>query len=164
MAVRLALLEWSRAGELSCDRAAALVVRDPLPVCRTLMRLAAGAAADRLDLDAWLAQAADYDEGGKGMDKLARLRLDLGLTHAMPVRRAREVMAWVRSGDFNRIVDGEYPRRGDPVDARAHADDAANFYAERFRTAVRDAADGVSTASDQLADWLRRDTPPAGEG
>jgi Zn-dependent protease with chaperone function len=163
MAVRLALLEWARATELTCDRAAALVVRDPLPVCRTLMRLAAGAAADRLDLDAWLAQASEYDEGGTGFDKLARINLGLGLTHAMPVRRAREVMAWVRTGEFNRIVDGEYPRRGDPVDVRAHTDEAVNHYAERFRTAIRDASDSVASASEQLADWLKRDTPPEDE-
>ena len=30
LAVRLALLEWFRASELSCDRAATLVNRDPL--------------------------------------------------------------------------------------------------------------------------------------
>jgi Zn-dependent protease with chaperone function len=160
MAVRMALLEWARASELSCDRAAALVVRDPLPVCRTLMRLAAGAAADRLDLDAWLSQAADYEEGGQGLDRLSRLRIDLGVTHPMPVRRAREVMAWVRAGDFNRIVDGEYPRRGDPVDVRAHADEAVNHYAERVRTVIRDASDSVAGAGEQLADWLRRERPP----
>lgn len=38
LAIRMALLEWARATELSADRAAALVVPDPLPVCRTLMR------------------------------------------------------------------------------------------------------------------------------
>src|SRR3954453_4118388 len=41
-AVRIALAEWFRASELSCDRAAALVTRDPLAVCRTLMALAGG--------------------------------------------------------------------------------------------------------------------------
>ena len=160
MAVRMALLEWARATELSADRAAALVVRDPLPVCRTLMRIAAGAAADRLDLDAYLRQAADYNEGGQGFDRLQRIWQDLGVTHARPARRTREVMDWVRGGDFNRIIDGEYPRRGDPVDVREHTDDAANFYAERFRGVVKDATDGIAAAGDQLADWLRRDTPP----
>lgn len=161
LAVRYALLEWARAGELTCDRAAALVVRDPLPVCRTLMRLAGGAATDKLDLDAWLRQATDYDEGGSGIDKLTRLWQDLGLTHGMPVRRAREVMAWVQSGDFNRIIDGEYARRGDPVDTRRHVDEATQFYADRFSKTVKDAGDAVAGASQQLADWLRRD-PPAG--
>src|SRR4051794_21275013 len=36
LAVRSALLEWARAAELSCDRAAAIVTRDPEAVCRTL--------------------------------------------------------------------------------------------------------------------------------
>lgn len=160
MAVRMALLEWSRATELSSDRAAALVVRDPLPVCRSLMRMAAGAAADRLDLSAYLRQASEYDEGGQGFDRVQRLMQDLNVTHARPVRRAREVMDWVRVGEFDRIIGGEYPRRGDPVNVRHHADEAVNFYADRFRVVMRDAADGVAQASEQLADWLRRDTPP----
>jgi len=37
--VRTALMEWGRATELSADRAAAIVTRDPLVVCRTLMSL-----------------------------------------------------------------------------------------------------------------------------
>ena len=161
LAVRMALLEWARATELSADRAAALVARDPLPVCRTLMRIAAGAAADRLSLDAWLKQAGDYEEIGQGFDRLQRIWQDLGLTHARPARRTREVMEWVRMGEFNRIVDGEYPRRGDPVDVRHHADEAQTFYADRFRSIMRDAGDGIAAAGDQLADWLRRDTPPS---
>ena len=40
LGVRLALLEWFRAAELSCDRAGTLVNRDPLVTCRTLMVLA----------------------------------------------------------------------------------------------------------------------------
>ena len=160
LAVRMALLEWARATELSADRAAVLVARDPLPVCRSLMRVAAGAAADKLDLDAYLRQASEYNEGGQGLDKLQRIWQDLGVTHARPARRTREVMEWVRSGEFDRIIDGEYPRRGDPVDIRQHTDEAQTFYAERFRSVVKDASDGIAAAGDQLADWLRRDTPP----
>src|SRR5919112_3918232 len=36
LAVKLALLEWFRAAELSSDRAATLVNRDPLVTCRTM--------------------------------------------------------------------------------------------------------------------------------
>ena len=46
LAVRIALLEWFRAAELSCDRAATLVNRDPLVTCRTLMVMAGGARVD----------------------------------------------------------------------------------------------------------------------
>ena len=57
-AVRLALLEWFRAAELSADRAATLVNRDPLVTCRTLMVMAGGAASRKLNLDAFIKQAA----------------------------------------------------------------------------------------------------------
>ena len=57
MAVRAALLEWFRAAELSCDRAATLVNRDPLVTCRTLMVIAGGVPSERLNLDAFIKQA-----------------------------------------------------------------------------------------------------------
>ena len=60
-----------------------------------------------LDLDAFIAQAMDYDEGGGGLDRLTRLIADMGLTHPMPVRRVRELLDWVRSGDYDRIVGGD---------------------------------------------------------
>ncbi|HEV2062748.1 MAG TPA: M48 family metallopeptidase [Solirubrobacteraceae bacterium] len=155
MAVRMALLEWSRAAELSCDRAAVLVTRDPLVVCRTLMSLTSGMKPDRLDLDAYLTQAGDYREGGKGFDRIQRLWLELGVTHALPVKRVHEVMEWVRGGDYDRIAGGEYPKRSDPVDVREQADEAVNFYRERFASTFRDAGENLATASDALADWLR---------
>ena len=71
-------------------------------------------------------------------------------------------MRWVRGGDYDRIVGGAYPRRGDPVDVRAEAGDAFDFYSERFRAIFRDAGAGVEKAGDKAADaaarvsdWLR---------
>jgi Zn-dependent protease with chaperone function len=157
MAVRSALLEWFRAAELSCDRAAALVTRDPEAVCRTLMILAAGAEADELDLAQFMAQAQDYDSGGGSLERLSRMFMDLNLTHPMPVRRAQELMAWVRSGAYDRIVGGSYLRRGEEAGAREEAGEAAAHYADRFRSVFRDAGDAVGSATDQLADWLRKD-------
>src|SRR5215208_789940 len=60
MAVRTALMEWARATELSCDRAATLVNRDPMVTCRTLMVLAGGVTARKLDLDTFIRQAGEY--------------------------------------------------------------------------------------------------------
>jgi Zn-dependent protease with chaperone function len=155
LAVRSALLEWSRAAELSCDRAATLVNRDPLVTCRTLMVIAAGLSSDRLDLDAFLRQANDYAEWDSGWDKMTRLMTELSLSHAFPVRRVAEVTAWVRSGEFDRIMGGQYPRRDDKVDPRAEAGDAVQFYSERFRAIFRDAGDGVAGAGDRVSEWLR---------
>ncbi len=44
-AVRAVLLEWYRAAELSCDRAATIAVRDPRIVCRLQMVVSAGMPA-----------------------------------------------------------------------------------------------------------------------
>jgi len=71
-------------------------------------------------------------------------------------------MRWVRGGDYDRIMSGEYVRRGDPVDAGHEAGDAVEFYAERFRGFFREAGVGVEKAGDRVADaaerlgdWLR---------
>jgi Zn-dependent protease with chaperone function len=162
--VRSALMEWGRATELSADRAAALVTRDPLVVCRTLMSLAAGAMVDQLDLDLFMRQGMDYQEKGSGLERLTRLMLDLGVTHPLPVKRTHELMAWVRSGEFDRIVGaGEYPRRGEPVDARADSSEAVTFYSERIRDGFRDAGESINSVGKQLAGWLRRDSDGADE-
>jgi Zn-dependent protease with chaperone function len=154
--LRAALMEWFRAAELSCDRAAALVTRDPLTVCRTLMVIAAGAEAERLDLDVFMRQGIDYREKGSGLERLSRLLIDLNITHPMPVRRVHELMEWVKSGEYDRIVGGSYVSRDETVSARAEAGDAVEHYSERFREIFREAGESVSDAGQQLSDWLRR--------
>ena len=133
LAVKLALLEWYRAAELSSDRAATLVNRDPLVTCRTMMVLAGGVSARKLDLDAFIRQANDYEEWKSGWDKLNRLRAQLSLTHGYPVRRVKEITEWVQSGEYDRIVKGEYPTRDQQADARKEAGEAVEFYKDRFR-------------------------------
>jgi Zn-dependent protease with chaperone function len=162
-AITAALLEWYRAAELSCDRAATLANRDPLVTCRTLMTLAGGTASRKLDLDAFVRQAAAYEEWEPGWDKLARMRIEVGQTHGFPVKRVSELMRWVRSGAYDRIVAGSFARRGDPVDVRAEAGEAFDFYSERFRAIFRDAGAGieragdkVAGAADRVAEWLRQ--------
>ncbi|MGI8728432.1 MAG: M48 family metallopeptidase [Solirubrobacteraceae bacterium] len=156
LAVRYALLEWSRAAELSCDRAAALTTNDPRVVCSMLMAMSGGAAADELNLEAFERQAMEYTEGGAGLDRLQRMFSDLNLDHGMPVKRVHELMAWVRSGDYDRVVGGEYPRRDDaPKPPSAEASDAAAHYSDVFRNIFREAGDQVSSAGQQVSGWLR---------
>ncbi len=154
--VRAALMEWFRAAELTCDRAAALVTRDPLTVCRTLMVVAAGAEAERLDLDVFMRQGIDYREKGSGLERLSRLLLDLNITHPMPVQRVHELMEWVQGGDYDRIVGGSYPTRDEPLKPREEAGDAVAHYSERFREMFREAGESVNDIGQQLSDWLRR--------
>lgn len=155
--LRAALMEWFRSAELSCDRAAALVTRDPLVVCRTLMVMAAGAEAEHLDLDVFMRQGAEYREQGTALERLSRLLIDLGITHPMPVRRIHELMEWVRGGQYDRIVGGSYPSRDDPPRPRAEAGEAVAHYSERFRDLFHEAGESVNSLGQQLGDWLGRD-------
>src|SRR4051795_9860442 len=152
--IRYALLEWFRAAELSCDRAAALLTRDPQAVCRTLMVLSAGAAADRLNLDAFIKQGMDYTESGTGVERLSRLFQDLQVTHPLPVKRVRELLDWVREGDYDRIVGGEYMKRGEEPPLRDEGEGAAAHYGERVKGAFEKAGTSVSDVGDQLSGWL----------
>ena len=156
MAIRTALLEWSRAAELSCDRAAALATRNPMAVCRTMMTLAAGEAASDLNLDAFIKQGMEYETSGGGLEKLTRLLSQLGLTHPMPVRRTHELLAWVREGEYDRIVGGAYMRRGEEHGASQEAGAASIHYGERIRDAFSEAGSSVADVSQQLGDWLSK--------
>jgi Zn-dependent protease with chaperone function len=163
LAVELALLEWSRAAELTCDRAATLVNRSPMTTCQTLMVMAGGAASRRMSLDAFVKQANEYVDWEPGWDKLRRFGRELTLTHPYPVRRVHELMVWVRSGDYDRVISGEYVRRGSRADARQEAGEAADYYADKFRTIFKEAGEGVGKAGDKageaaekLSEWLKR--------
>jgi Zn-dependent protease with chaperone function len=155
LGIRHALLEWARATELSSDRAATLVNRDPLVTCRLLMALAAGVSSSKLDLDAFLEQAQHFHESEDGLDKIQRFWLQARAGHPLAVRRCREVMDWVRTGDYERIVAGDYVRRGQEAPAREEAGGAVDFYAERFAGLIRDTGDAVQTVGQQFGDWLR---------
>jgi Zn-dependent protease with chaperone function len=162
LGVKLALLEWFRAAELSCDRAATLVSREPLVTCRTMLVLAGGMPARKLNMDAFMRQASEYEDWDSGWDRINRLRAELALTHSYPVRRVKEIMTWMRSGEYDRILGGDFTTRDQTTDARKAAGDAFDYYAQRFRGFLKDAGSGmdkagdrVTEAADKMGEWLR---------
>ena len=150
-----ALLEWSRAAELSSDRAAALVMGDPLAPCRVLMRLAGGALPG-MNFEAFLAQAAAYHDEDDLFSRHARFWTELSLTHPMAVRRVRELTEWVDTGDFQRILDGDYPRRGEEPEPTEEFQAAVVHYRERFSRILDRVAGGVQVVGKQVGEWLKR--------
>ena len=137
-------------------------MRDPRIVCSTLMVLAGGMHADKLDLDAFLAQAREYEDWDDPGDRVRRFFYEIGATHPNAVRRVSEVMKWVQSGEYDRIVRGEYVKRGEEPPVSEEASRAMDFYAERFRTLFKDIGDNVTKlgnqvggVAEQVADWLR---------
>lgn len=106
--MRAALLAWARRAELSCDRAALLVVQDPHVIGRTMMKLCGGTYASKVDYEQFLAQARDfqknYDE--KALDRFWADIITSGLSHPFPVWRVSEILKWVDSGEYQRLMNG----------------------------------------------------------
>ncbi|HXK15777.1 MAG TPA: M48 family metallopeptidase [Gaiellaceae bacterium] len=156
IAIRSALLEWFRAAELSADRAATLVNRDPLVTARTLMVLAAGVPSSKLDLDSFLRQGQDYHEWSSAWDRVSRLLNELNLTHSYPVRRVAELMDWVRSGEYDRIIGGDFPTRDQAPDPKEEAGKAYDHYREKFRKTFEDAGESFDKTVNTMSEWLKR--------
>jgi len=150
-----ALLEWYRASELSSDRAAALVTRDPELVCRTLMSVGSGLPASELNLAAFIRQAEEFNQGGDPFDWLSRRTMQLTVTHPMVVNRTKQLLDWVHSGEYDRIVGGEYMKRGEEPPPRDQTADAMDHYGERFKETFTDAAKQMEKAGKQVAEWLQ---------
>jgi Zn-dependent protease with chaperone function len=107
LTMRYALLAWARRAELSCDRAALLVTQDQDVVGRTMMKLAGGTFASKVDYDLFLEQGRDfqknYDE--KALDRFWADIITAGLSHPFPVWRVSEVLKWVESGEYQTLMN-----------------------------------------------------------
>ncbi|KAF7027907.1 hypothetical protein CFC21_039899 [Triticum aestivum] len=101
------LFRWLRAAELTCDRAALLVVQDPKVVISVLMKLAGGcpSLSDQLNVDAFLEQARSYDKASSNpVGWYIRNAQTRELSHPLPVMRAREMDEWSRSQEYRTLL------------------------------------------------------------
>ena len=101
-----ALLAWARRAELSCDRAALLVTQNPHVIGKTMMKLAGGTFASKIDYEEFLNQAREfqknYDENK--LDKFWADIINAGLTHPFPIWRVSEILEWVESGQYTDLM------------------------------------------------------------
>lgn len=149
--IQIALLEWYRKSELSSDRAGLLASQDPVASMRMFMKLAGGGKIEEMDLDAFMVQAKEYEEGGDAMDTIYKVINTLGMTHPFHTLRAAGLERWVAGGDYDRILRGEYPKRGSDDDQRPLADDigeAGKYYADQARDTVESVAEVAKKARD----------------
>lgn len=104
-----ALLAWARRAELSCDRAALLVTQDPHAVGRTMMKLAGGTFASKIDYDLFLEQGREFQKSyeEKALDKFWANIITAGMTHPLPVWRVAEILEWVDSGQYADLMKKE---------------------------------------------------------
>ena len=123
--------------------------------CHVLMRMAGGTLPG-MNFDAFLQQADAYDDEEDLFSRQARFWSELSLTHPIAVRHVKELNAWVRSGDYDRIMGGDYARRGHEPAPSAEFDAAVRHYRDRFSGVLERTAGGVQGLGRQLGDWLRR--------
>jgi Zn-dependent protease with chaperone function len=101
-----ALLAWARRAELSCDRAALLVVQNPHVVGRTMMKLAGGTFASKIDYEEFLEQGREFQKNydAKKLDKFWADIINAGLSHPFPIWRVSEILKWVESGEYEEVL------------------------------------------------------------
>jgi len=153
--LRYALLEWSRASELSCDRCAALMIRDPQVICSTLMKLAGGPLANDMNLNAFIQQAEQYENWEDYTDRAIRFLGELDTSHPYAVLRVARLLAWVRTGAFDRIVGGDYVRRGQEPPVDVEFKKALEHYTAEFNNLIRETGTGVQQFTQKMNDWLK---------
>jgi Zn-dependent protease with chaperone function len=145
-AIVAALMEWQRKSELSGDRAGLLCGQDVDAAIRVELKLAAGSRLDKLDSQAFLAQAAEYERSGDMRDGVLKL-LNLEMqSHPFSVLRAAALTKWVDSGDYGKIMAGEYPLR---------ADDGNIKFGDDIGAAARNYKDGFDLSNDPLIQGIR---------
>jgi len=161
--IQLALLEWSRKAELSADRAGLLASQDPTTTMGMYLKFAGGnAGEDGTSLEEFLTQAEEYEIGGHALDGVFKVLNLVFRSHPFNTARAAELNRWQQSGAYDRILGGDYPRRG--VDDRPLGDDvadAADYYGEQSRRAAASVGDMFTRARDAFNTAFRA---PGGDG
>jgi Zn-dependent protease with chaperone function len=140
------LEEWYRKSELSCDRAGLLAGQDVDAARRALMKTAGGSRLAEMNTDAFHEQAHEYDAVPDLRDSLLKLLQLQGMTHPFAVVRFAELDHWATSGEYERILGGDYPRRDT---------DRTASVGEEIRNAAKAYQDSWSRSEDPLIGMVR---------
>lgn len=146
--ILLALMEWYRKSELSCDRAALLGMQNPEIVMSSLMKLAGGTRGEELNLEEFVAQSDEYRAGGDLLDSVYKVLNAIGATHPFAVVRVAELRDWIDSGTYERIMAGDYQRR-DEEDTRPYREDLQEAM-RGYSDSAHEILDEVDAAVDRL--------------
>ncbi len=157
------LEEWYRKSELSCDRAGLLAGQDIDAARRALMKTAGGSRLAEMNADAFHEQAHEYDAVPDLRDSVLKILQLQGNTHPFAVVRFAELDRWATSGEYERILGGDYPRRDSDRTTSVGEElrNAARAYQEAWNRSedpligiFRGAAEGAARAGSGLFDRL----------
>jgi Zn-dependent protease with chaperone function len=158
MPIQLALLEWSRKSELSCDRAGMLSTQDRDASLSTFLKLAGGGSTEETSLDEFLVQAHEYESEGGPLDAVYKIINHMTLDHPFNTLRAAELDRWIEGGAYEDIIGGDYRRRDDVETEKPITEDVAEgagFYANEAKEVVGQVADAAKKAAQSITDAFR---------
>ena len=106
MGIASALLAWARRAELSCDRAALLVTQDANVIGKTMMKLAGGTFASKIDYELFLDQGREFKKNydASRLDRFWADVMNSGLSHPFPIWRVAEILEWVETGQYAELM------------------------------------------------------------
>jgi Zn-dependent protease with chaperone function len=157
--VQLALLEWYRKSELSSDRAGLLATQDPTAALRVFLKMAGGGNMEEMNLNAFLAQAKEYEETGGALDRVFKILNTLPQSHPFNTLRAAELQRWIELGSYDRILRGEYTRRGAEAEGRpldGDMSEATAYYMKEAKAVVDDVVDTARRAARAFTDAFKK--------
>src|SRR3989454_1016679 len=157
--IQLALLEWYRKSELSSDRAGLVAAQDPMASLRMFLKMAGGGDMKQMDLNAFLEQAKEYEQAGGALDRIFKILNTLSQSHPFNTLRAAELQRWIDEGHYDRILGGEYVRRGAEAEQRPidkDIDEARDHYMKEAKAVMDDVVDTAKRAAQAFADALKK--------
>jgi len=157
--IRIGLLEWYRKSELSSDRAGLLGSQDATASLRMFLKMAGGGNMAEMDLNAFLVQAKEYEEAGGALDRIFQILNTLDRTHPFNTLRAAELQRWIEAGHYDRILRGEYPKRGPEAEQRPldkDIDEARDYYMKEAKAVVHDVVDSAKRAAQAFSDAFKK--------
>ncbi|HKF36680.1 MAG TPA: M48 family metallopeptidase, partial [Ktedonobacteraceae bacterium] len=110
--IEAAILEWDRKSEFTADRAGLLAVQDSQVMLTLMMKFAGGTLfqRDQMSASEFLKQADLYEEVDISMlDRVYKAFLVAGVSHPLTIVRAREIVNWSGTSEYNDIYEGRYP-------------------------------------------------------
>ena len=136
---QLAIMEWYRKAELSSDRAGLLATQDPMTSMSTFLKMAGGRKYDdEISIEEFQIQARDYATQGNVADRVWQVINTAFRTHPFGTVRAAELQRWIDSGEYAKIIGGDYRRRDDAAKPPLSSDleDAAGYYGDQAKEAM----------------------------
>ena len=106
--LQLALLRWSRMSEFTADRAGLLACQNTTTAAKVMMKWAGMPIShyEDMKLDTFIAQAKDFEKlDYEKLNKAIKFLSIMNSSHPWTVMRCAELLRWIESGEYQRVVD-----------------------------------------------------------